>query len=106
MFPKLGLWPALGLAFAVSLIVSYFMTPPVKNFAEKIGAMDIPKDGRRVHTRPIPRMGGLAIIMGFVLAVLLFVPVSNKVYGFVIGDGRDNQGKISDSSYIGTGIIG
>ena len=85
MFPKLGLWPALGLAFAVSLIVSYFMTPPVKNFVEKIGAMDIPKDGRRVHTRPIPRMGGLAIIMGFVLAVLLFVPVSNKVYGFVIG---------------------
>ena len=74
MFPKLGLWPALGLAFAVSLIVSYFMTPPVKNFAEKIGAMDVPKDGRRVHDHPIPRMGGLAIIMGFVLAVLLFVP--------------------------------
>ena len=85
MFPNLGLWPALGLAFAVSLIVSYFMTPPVKNFAEKIGAMDIPKDGRRVHNHPIPRMGGLAIIMGFVLAVLLFVPVSDKVYGIVIG---------------------
>ena len=85
MFPKLGLWPALGLAFAVSLIVSYYMTPPVKNFAEKIGAMDVPKDGRRVHDHPIPRMGGLAIIMGFVLAVLLFVPVSDKVYGIVIG---------------------
>ena len=28
------------------------------------------------------------------------------VYGFAIGDGRENQGKISDSSYIGTGIIG
>ncbi len=85
MFPNLELWPALILAFAVSLLVSYFMTPPVKNFAEKIGAMDIPKDGRRVHDHPIPRMGGLAIIMGFVLAVLLFVPVSDKVYGIVIG---------------------
>ncbi len=85
MFPKLSQWPALALAFAVSLIVSYIMTPPVKRFAEKIGAMDIPKDDRRVHKHPVPRMGGLAIIMGFVLAVLLFVPVSEKVYGIVIG---------------------
>ena len=85
MFPKLSQWPALALAFAVSLIVSYIMTPPVKRFAEKIGAMDIPKDDRRIHKHPIPRMGGLAIIMGFVLAVLLFVPVSEKVYGIVIG---------------------
>lgn len=67
MFPKLSQWPALALAFAVSLAISYFMTPPVKRFAEKIGAMDIPKDDRRVHDHPIPRMGGLAIIMGFVL---------------------------------------
>ena len=85
MFPKLSQWPALALAFAVSLLISYFMTPPVKRFAEKIGAMDIPKDDRRVHDHPIPRMGGLAIIMGFVLSVLLFVPVSDKVYGIVIG---------------------
>ena len=85
MFPKLSQWPALALAFAVSLAVSYFMTPPVKRFAEKIGAMDVPKDERRVHDHPIPRMGGLAIIMGFVLSVLLFVPVSDKVYGIVIG---------------------
>ena len=85
MFPKLSQWPALALAFAVSLAISYFMTPPVKRFAEKIGAMDIPKDDRRVHDHPIPRMGGLAIIMGFVLSVLLFVPVSDKVYGIVIG---------------------
>ena len=85
MFPNLNQWLALALAFGVSLAVSYFMTPPVKGFAEKIGAMDIPKDNRRVHDHPIPRMGGLAIILGFVLAVLLFVPVSDKVYGIVIG---------------------
>ena len=47
--------------------------------------MDIPKDDRRVHDHPIPRMGGLAIIVGFFLAMLLFVPVSEKVYGIVIG---------------------
>ena len=85
MFPNLNPWLALFSAFVVALVVCNRMTPPVKRFAERIGAMDIPKDDRRVHNHPIPRMGGLAIIVGFFLAVLLFVPVSEKVYGIVIG---------------------
>ncbi len=85
MFPDLNLWLALLLAFALSLLVSYLMTPPVKRFAEKIGAMDIPKDERRVHNHPIPRMGGLAIIMGSLMAVIFFEPVSLKTYGILIG---------------------
>jgi len=85
MFPNLTPWMALFCAFVIALVVCNRMTPPVKRFAERIGAMDIPKDDRRVHDHPIPRMGGLAIIVGFFLAVLLFVPVSEKVYGIVIG---------------------
>ena len=85
MFPNLNPWLALFSAFVVALVVCNRMTPPVKRFAERIGAMDIPKDDRRVHNHPIPRMGGLAIIVGFFLAVLLFVPVSEKIYGIVIG---------------------
>ena len=85
MFPNLNPWSALSCAFLVALLVCNRMTPPVKRFAERIGAMDIPKDDRRVHDHPIPRMGGLAIIVGFFLAMLLFVPVSEKVYGIVIG---------------------
>ncbi len=85
MFSELSPWLTLALAFVVSFFVSYRMTPPVKRFAEKIGAMDIPKDERRVHNHPIPRMGGLAIILGFSLSVLLFVPVSEKVFGIVVG---------------------
>ena len=85
MFPNLNPWITLFSAFVVSLAVCNRMTPPVKGFAERIGAMDIPKDDRRVHDHPIPRMGGLAIIVGFFLAVLLFAPVSQRVYGIVIG---------------------
>ncbi len=85
MFPDLNAWLTLTLAAALAFLVSNGMTPPVKGFAEKIGAMDIPKDERRVHNHPIPRMGGLAIILGFMLAVLFFVPVSPRVYGLVIG---------------------
>ncbi len=85
MFPNLNPWTTFSAAFVIALVVCNRMTPPVKRFAERIGAMDIPKDGRRVHDHPIPRMGGLAIIVGFFLSVLLFMPVSDRVYGIVIG---------------------
>ena len=85
MFPSINPWLALELSFAVALVVCNRMTPPVKRFAERIGAMDVPKDDRRVHDHPIPRMGGLAIIVGLFLSALLFVPVSERVYGIVIG---------------------
>ena len=45
----------------LSFAISFAMTPIVKNFAIRVGAMDIPKDERRMHDHPIPRMGGLAI---------------------------------------------
>ena len=70
---------------AVALLVSYLMTPPVKRFAENVGAIDVPKDARRVHDHPIPRMGGLAIFTGFVLSVLLFVNMSMQVMGLLLG---------------------
>ena len=44
----------------------------MKKLAFKIGAIDIPKDNRRMHKKPIPRLGGLAIVFGFVVAVMCF----------------------------------
>ena len=61
---------ALITAFLVALIA----TPIVKSLAQKWGAVDVPKDGRRMHDHPIPRMGGLAIFLGFLLSVILFIP--------------------------------
>ena len=85
MFPGLADWIKMLLAFAVSLLVAYVMTPPVKRFAEKVGAIDVPRDNRRVHDHPIPRMGGLAIFIGFVLSLIFFVPMSTKVLGRLVG---------------------
>ena len=59
-------------AFAVAAVLSYFFTPPVKNFAHKVGAIDVPKDARRMHKKPIPRLGGLAIYGGFLCSILIF----------------------------------
>ena len=85
MFPGLADWIKMLLAFAVSLLVAYVMTPPVKRFAEKVGAIDVPKDNRRVHDHPIPSMGGLAIFIGFMLSLIFFVPMSTKVTGLLVG---------------------
>jgi len=85
MFSNMPLWPRLILSFALALVVSYLMTPHVKTFAERIGAIDIPKDERRVHSHPIPRMGGLAIFMGFIAAIIVFVSFSAQVMGILLG---------------------
>ena len=61
------------LALLVALIVSFLTTPIVKTFAYKVGAIDVPKDARRMHKVPIPRLGGLAIFIGFMVSILLFV---------------------------------
>lgn len=77
----------LACAFVVALILSFASTPIAKNFAYKIGAIDVPKDKRRMHKKPIPRLGGLAIFLGFYLSVLVFCTqyMSKEIRGMLIG---------------------
>lgn len=50
-------------AFLFSALVSYLATPVVARVALAVGAIDQP-GGRRVHARPVPRLGGLAVLAG------------------------------------------
>jgi UDP-GlcNAc:undecaprenyl-phosphate GlcNAc-1-phosphate transferase len=61
-----------GAALVAAGVISFLATPLVKSLANRVGAIDVPKDNRRMHTVPIPRMGGLAIFVGFLLSVLIF----------------------------------
>ncbi len=72
-------------AFVAAGVISFVTTPIVKTLAHKVGAIDVPKDERRMHTTPIPRMGGLAIFLGFLLSVLVFVPISRQMQGILLG---------------------
>ena len=72
-------------AFAVAAVLSYFFTPPVKNFAHKIGAIDVPKDARRMHKKPIPRLGGLAIYGGFLFSILIFGQLDKTMLCVLLG---------------------
>lgn len=58
------------ISFTLSFIVAFSSTPVAKKIAFKVGAVDVPKDERRMHKRPIARLGGLAIISGFLISVL------------------------------------
>ena len=50
--------------FLAGFILALIFTPVAINLAPKIGAVDIPKDNRRMHTKPMPRFGGMAIFIG------------------------------------------
>ncbi len=71
-------------AFAIAFGITYLITPAVKRFAIKSGAIDKP-DGRKVHKGLIPRLGGLAIYLGYVGALLSSVSMTSEVIGLLIG---------------------
>lgn len=73
------------LAFATALVMAFALTPVVKSFAFKIGAVDVPKDNRRMHKTPIPRVGGLAIYLGFLVSVLIFGTMTSELQAILLG---------------------
>ena len=74
-----------GLAIGVALVLSLATTPGVKWFANRIGAIDVPRDSRRVHKSPVPRLGGLAIFIAFLLSVIFFADITRQIRGVLIG---------------------
>ena len=74
-----------ALALVCAAVVSFAATPLIKVLAKKVGAMDIPKDERRMHKIPIPRMGGLAIFLGFIVSFLVFGKMDREIQGILLG---------------------
>ncbi len=85
-------------ALVTGTAVAAAATPLVKKLAFRIGAVDIPKDDRRMHSKPVARIGGLAIIAGFAAAIAVSCiavgksPVESGIflsfrqfYGFIAG---------------------
>ncbi|MBQ7605819.1 MAG: undecaprenyl/decaprenyl-phosphate alpha-N-acetylglucosaminyl 1-phosphate transferase [Firmicutes bacterium] len=57
--------------FLTGLVLGLIFTPVAIWLAPKIGAVDVPKDSRRMHTKPMPRFGGMAIFIGTTGALLI-----------------------------------
>lgn len=69
-----------GIIYIIAFLITLALVPASIKLAHKIGAIDIPKDNRRVHTKPIPRIGGVAIFSAITVSAIiasamgLFVP--------------------------------
>ena len=104
MFDRTSVLPVI-LALGVSMLLSFALTPLVKRLAYKIGAVDVPKDKRRMHDHPIPRLGGLSIFVGFVIAVMLFAQPDRQLRGILLGACLIVAvGVVDDSHPLGAGI--
>lgn len=68
------------ITFVLAFIIAFSATPIARRLAIKVGAVDIPKDDRRMHKKPIALMGGAAIIAGFVISVLFDTLSSSRIF--------------------------
>lgn len=93
------MWGDIAIAFMLAFITTFVITPYTIKLAKKIGAVDTPKDERRVNTITMPRLGGLAIIAGFIVSIIYLLIILSieksinllednlyiKLIGFFIG---------------------
>lgn len=79
------MYSTLWITFLVAFVGSCLLTPVAIKVAPKIGAIDIPKDNRRMHTHAMPRFGGMAIFLGSAAAMLLFLNFDPRVGRILIG---------------------
>ncbi len=75
--------------FATAFALSLLATPYAKTISIKLNAIDYPKK-RGMHKDPIPRMGGIAIVFGFMFSLFIVMPFidplrSKEMIGFIIG---------------------
>lgn len=68
----------------VTFLASLILVPIVKKIAIHINAMDEPNE-RKIHKVPMPRLGGLAIFLAFLLGYILYGDVSTQMLSILIG---------------------
>ncbi len=69
-----------------ALVLSYIFTPIVMKIAHHVNAIDVPKDERRVHKKPIPLIGGLGIYVAVMLCMMIFVNLpTDKILSIMVG---------------------
>lgn len=72
-------------SFVLAFVIALAATPLAIRIAPKIGAMDIPKDSRRMHDHAMPRFGGMAIFLGTMISMIFFLHDKPKMLPVLIG---------------------
>ena len=67
------MWGNIAIAFLLAFLISFVVTPYTIKLAKNVGALDIPKDDRRMHGKTMPKLGGLAVIAGFIVSLTYLI---------------------------------
>lgn len=62
--------------FLAAFAITFLQMPFTIKFAKKKGFLDVPKDNRRVHKKPIPVGGGIAMVISVSILMLFFLPIN------------------------------
>ena len=72
------------LAFLVAAVVAFLLVPLTERLARRVGAIDVPRD-RSLHLVPTPKLGGLAILAGVLVAGLIWLPSGDQTTAILAG---------------------
>ena len=67
----------------MSFVISLLLVPICKRISVHVNAMDIP-NARKVHSKPMPRLGGLAIFLSFLINYMFFGPATSQMLSIII----------------------
>ncbi len=99
------MWGNIAIAFLLAFITAFVFTPNTIKLAKKIGGMDIPKDDRREHTKPMPKLGGIAVILGFLVSSAYLI-ISLSIEEMINLNGNEQYGIKMIGLFLGILIIG
>lgn len=71
-------------AFITAIVISMAVIPLMARVAPRIGMIDRP-DPRKVHAKPIPRAGGLGIVLGALIPIMLWLPLDDLMVTYIFG---------------------
>lgn len=81
MYENLGIYMLIAI---VSMVISMVITPVMMRYAGWLGMMDKP-DPRKIHALPIPRVGGVGIVIGLMIPIAFWLSATPFVISFLIG---------------------
>ncbi|MGC2310780.1 MAG: MraY family glycosyltransferase [Candidatus Babeliaceae bacterium] len=73
------------IAFLSSFLVTLYMIPLLSAAAFKLGVVDYPDGKLKIHKKPTPYLGGIAVYLGFIIALSLIFPFKNNFFLFLLG---------------------
>lgn len=98
------MWGDIAIAFLLAFATAYVITPYTIRFSKKIGAVDLPIEKRKIHKDAIPRLGGLAIIAGFIVSTIYLI-ITMRIEKTMVFNMYDSYGTKLLGYFLGVVIL-